>query len=95
MSELVKTISTRKRILTERQEPLFPLAARTSVNGEHKLWFDRNGLPACTSFSRPGGRFCAICGNCVIMFKVNQDADVICSACVYEAGTAEGAGESA
>jgi hypothetical protein len=86
INEIVKvaTPSTRKRIITAPQEPLHYISKKTSKDGKHFLWFDSQGMPACTNFQRINGRICALCGNTCITFKVNQDCDIICSACCPE-----------
>ena len=62
-------------------EPLFAGGMRQSVDGKYILFFDREGLPACTTFHRDGCQNCVICKNAVIFFKVAEDGAIICSGC--------------
>ena len=61
------------------KEPLFAGAVKHARG--FMLWFDRNGLPACTNMSGPSWRCCVICGNLCVQYKVLEDGARMCAAC--------------
>jgi hypothetical protein len=68
-------------LLPNTKEPLFHLQP-PKRNGLAVIYFDRDGLPACTNVAvRPNGRICIICDNMCIGFIVNEDLTYTCSAC--------------
>jgi hypothetical protein len=66
-------------ITTVTKEPLF--AGAVKKRGAYMLWFDRNGLPACTNMPGPSWRSCVICGNLCVQYKVLEDGARMCAAC--------------
>ena len=67
-------------LLPNTKEPMF--AAGEKRKGLAVVYFDRDGMPACTNVAaKSNGRICIVCGNMCIMFHVNEDATYTCSAC--------------
>ena len=70
--------------LPNTKEPLFAshVQVKKMVGGEMRLYFDKDGLPACTNMAaRANGRICVICGNMCVGFVANEDGTYTCSAC--------------
>ena len=67
-------------LLPNTKEPLFASGEKRS--GVAVMYFDRDGLPACTNVAvRQGGRICIVCGNMCIGFIAHEDGTYTCSAC--------------
>lgn len=67
-------------LLPNTKEPLFARAEQRK--GQAVIYFDQDGMPACTNVAaRSGGRLCIVCGNMCIAFHVNEDGSYTCSAC--------------
>jgi hypothetical protein len=67
-------------LLPNTKEPLF--AGHVDRKGQVVLYFDSQGMPACTNVAvRVNGRICIMCGNMCISFIAHDDGTYTCSAC--------------
>ena len=68
-------------LLPNTKEPLF--AAHEQRKGLAVIYFDQDGVPACTNVAVTSNpKVCCICGNVCIQFHVNEDdLSYTCAAC--------------
>lgn len=67
-------------IILQTKEPMF--ATSMQRKGRIRVYFDKDGLQACTNLSwQSSPRICSICGNVCIQFVVDDNGEYTCSAC--------------